>query len=163
MTGVYVGGTFDLLHHGHVQFLRQAALHGPVTVSLNTDEFAARYKRPPVHSLEERAIILSELRSVDRVIVNSGGADSKPAILHSGCKLVAHGDDWTGESYLKQLGVTPRWLVEHGITLLFVPYTGGISTSEIIGRIRDEDEAQLGLGRRADSISQHRFSARRHG
>jgi glycerol-3-phosphate cytidylyltransferase len=131
---VYVGGTFDLFHPGHVNFLRQCDRHGRVTVALNTDEFAARYKRPPIFTLEERIEILRACRYVDRVIVNEGDEDSGPAILASGASLVAHGDDWSGESYLRQLGISQRWLDENGIRLLYVPYTQGVSSSEVIDR-----------------------------
>ena len=83
---VYTGGTFDLLHSGHVRFLqacRKIAGHdGTVVVSLNTDEFISAYKgKPPVMSFEERKEVLQALRCVDRVVANVGGADSKPAIL----------------------------------------------------------------------------------
>lgn len=138
MTSIYLGGTFDLPHAGHVALFRAAAEHGPVTVSLNTDEFAARYKRRPILSLQERIAVIREFRTVHRVIVNTGNEDSRRAILQSGCDLIAHGDDWTGIKYLDQLGVTQAWLDEHGLRIVYLPYTGGISTSEIIGRIRCE-------------------------
>jgi cytidyltransferase-like protein len=37
---VYVGGTFDMFHYGHMNFLRECQKYGPVIVSLNTDDFA---------------------------------------------------------------------------------------------------------------------------
>ena len=46
---VYTGGTFDLLHAGHVKFLRRCAEFGRVVVALNTDEFVEQYKgRKPI-------------------------------------------------------------------------------------------------------------------
>ena len=82
---VYTGGTFDLIHSGHVEFLkacrRLAGNSGRVIVSLNSDAFIEAYKgRRPVMSFDERATVLRELRSVDQVIENWGGADSKQAI-----------------------------------------------------------------------------------
>lgn len=131
---VYVGGTFDCFHPGHARLLEQAARLGPVTVSLNTDEFAARYKRRPVYTLAERTEIVRACRWVDRVIVNEGGEDSRPAILASGAELIVHGDDWTGEAYLDQLGVSQEWLGAHALSVVYLPYTPGISTSEVIER-----------------------------
>jgi glycerol-3-phosphate cytidylyltransferase len=133
---VYVGGTFDLLHYGHVRFLSEVAKIGDVIVGLNSDEFAARYKRPPVMSFDERREMLEALRCVSLVIPNEGDEDSRPAILKSAAKFVAHGDDWVGESLLSQMGLTVEWLREHGIGLLYVPYTKGISSSEVIERCR---------------------------
>lgn len=131
---VYCGGTFDLPHHGHVNFLRACSRFGDVVVSLNTDAFAARYKRPPILTLREREAILNEFESVSYTVVNVGDEDSKPAILSVMPKFVAHGSDWEGGSLLRQMGLTNEWLAEHGIKLLYVPYTDRISSSDIIAR-----------------------------
>ena len=53
---VYTGGTFDLFHSGHVQFLRRCADLGRVVVSLNTDEFVKSYKPYPPHLQLPRAL-----------------------------------------------------------------------------------------------------------
>jgi Glycerol-3-phosphate cytidylyltransferase (EC 2.7.7.39) len=42
---VFVGGTFDLLHPGHVEFLKEAAKYGRVYVSISRDKNAERVKR----------------------------------------------------------------------------------------------------------------------
>lgn len=132
---VYVGGTFDLFHAGHVSFLRRCSAHGRVHVALNTDEFAARYKRKPIYPLAERLELVGSCRYVSGVTVNTGGEDSKPSILVVRPRFIAHGDDWTGDSLLGQMGLTPKFLDEHGIRMLYVPYASGVSSSEIIRRI----------------------------
>ena len=77
---VYTGGTFDLYHSGHANFLARCAELGEVVVSLNTDEFIEAYKgKAPVISYAEREAVLLSCRSVSAVIPNFGGADSKPA------------------------------------------------------------------------------------
>ena len=129
---VYVPGTFDCLHVGHLNLLDFAASLGEVWVGLNTDEFAERYKRRPVYSLEDRLRIVESLRQVTEVIVNAGDEDSKPAILECSPRYIVHGDDWTGDAYLKQLSVTPEWLMYRGISVVHPPYTQGVSTTEII-------------------------------
>jgi glycerol-3-phosphate cytidylyltransferase len=143
MSTVLVLGTFDLLHPGHVKFLRQAAFYGDkLVVALNTDEFVNAYKRPPIMTYDERAEMLRSLRLVDAVFPNFGGYDSKPAIVHAQkCfpmerLVIVHGDDWTGESYLKQLDVTREWLDQREITIEYVPYTTSISTTDLIRRIK---------------------------
>lgn len=103
-------------------------------MGLNTDEFAERYKRRPVYSLEDRIRIMESLRQVDEVIVNTGGEDSKPAILECRPRYIVHGDDWTGWSYMDQLGVGPGFLEHYGIEILYPPYTQGVSTTEILSR-----------------------------
>jgi len=134
---IYVGGTFDLFHGGHVRLLKRASRLGEVWVSLNTDEFATQYKRKPILSLNERLEVVSACEFVSQVVVNEGGADSKPAILKVDPDYIVHGDDWVGDSFLEQLGVTNDWLHMQGIGLVFLPYTDGISSGEIERRVRE--------------------------
>ena len=113
-------------------------------MGLNTDEFAARYKRKPIMSYEERRTMLKALRWVTEVVKNEGDEDSKPAIEKVRPRFLIHGDDWTGTAYLDQLGVTKEWLHEQRIGLVYLPYTAGISSSDIEQRV---------LGRYRDSLS----------
>ena len=137
---VYVGGTFDLFHAGHVQFLSQCSKYGKVVVALNADDFSARYKRRPLLSINERKGAVAACRFVDDVVTNVGNENSAMTIdsLTHPIKYIAHGDDWTGKSLMAQLGIDQRWLDFRGIQMLYIPYTAGISTSDIIGRINGE-------------------------
>jgi glycerol-3-phosphate cytidylyltransferase len=138
---VYVGGTFDLFHYGHARFLEQCSKYGKVIVAINTDDFCDRYKRKPILSLGERIESVRSCKWVDEVIVNIGDEDSGVTIDTIQDKKVAHiahGDDWTGDSLIEQLGISQEWLDERGISMLYVPYTKGISTSDIIGRVGNE-------------------------
>jgi cytidyltransferase-like protein len=66
---VLVGGCFDLLHYGHLCFLKGAAEHGPVIVALESDESIQMNKKsPPIHTQRQRAEILNELKCVTQVI-----------------------------------------------------------------------------------------------
>ena len=137
-TWVYVGGTFDLFHYGHARFLEQCADHGKVIVAINTDDFCERYKRRPILSLGERIESVRACKWVDEVIVNVGDEDSGLTIdlvKDKTISAIAHGDDWTGPELIDQLGISQDWLDKRNIQMLYVPYTAGISTSEIIGRI----------------------------
>ena len=136
---VYTGGTFDLFHYGHVNLLhqcREIAGGGRVTVALNTDEFSNSYKQPTVMSLAERMQVVAACRYVDDVIVNLGGADSKPAILSVLPNVIVVGDDWAGKDYNRQMGFSAEWLARYNIQVLFVPYTSSISTTKIRQRLR---------------------------
>jgi glycerol-3-phosphate cytidylyltransferase len=137
---VYTGGTFDLFHSGHARLLercKNAAGGGDLVVSVNPDEFCSQYKEPPICSLAERMEVVSSCKWVDKVIVNSGGADSKPAIIEAKADLVIVGSDWQSKDYYKQMGFTQEWLDEHNIGVMFVPYTEEISTTIIKSRILD--------------------------
>lgn len=133
---VYTGGTFDLPHSGHVKFLQKCAELGQVVVALNTDEFIAKYKgKPPVMSYAEREAVLLEYRSVATVVPNSGDADSKPAIELVTPDIIAIGSDWARKDYYKQMSFDQDWLDERGISLIYIPYTQGISSTEIKRRL----------------------------
>lgn len=138
MTYVYVGGTFDMFHYGHAEFLRKCRDYGKVILSLNSDEFAERYKRKPVMNLSERMSAAQSCRWVDKVIVNIGDENTGKTIdslTEIKVTHIAHGDDWTGNSLLGQLGIDQDWLDARSIQMLYVPYTRGISSSGIIRRI----------------------------
>jgi glycerol-3-phosphate cytidylyltransferase len=137
---VYTGGTFDLFHAGHVNFLKRckeiAGELGSVVVSLNTDEFIKEYKgKPPIVSFSDRMAVLKACKYVDQVIANSGGADSKPTILQVNPNIVAIGSDWAKKDYYKQMQFTQDWLDDKDISLIYIPYTKGISSTEIKTRL----------------------------
>jgi len=132
---VYTGGTFDLFHAGHVNFLRKCSDIGDTIVSLNTDEFIEEYKgKPPICSYEERKQVLEACVYVHDVVPNSGGADSKISILSVMPDIIVIGSDWARKDYYKQMQFTQDWLDEKGIGLAYIPYTKGISTTNIKGR-----------------------------
>lgn len=136
MPRVYVGGSFDLPHHGHYRLLEKAAKLGDVTVALNLNDFSLQYKNKAlVMSYEERREVLLSCKWVDDVIPNTGGADSKPSIELTHPDYIVAGSDWEGKDYCSQLGLTQEWLDEQGIKIVFVPYTAGISTTELRDRI----------------------------
>jgi glycerol-3-phosphate cytidylyltransferase len=147
MSLVYVGGTFDLFHMGHVELLREAQtlayIHeaapfsGKVIVALNSDEFVEQYKgKRPVCSYEERRAVLESVRYVDRVIPNAGGSDSRPAILSVRPDYLCVGSDWTRDAYLTQMGITDEWLVEQQIRVHIIPRTTGCSSSNLRARLQ---------------------------
>lgn len=132
---IYLGGTFDCLHRGHLNLFSQAGkVARRVVVGLNTDEFATRYKRKPVIPFDDRFAVLNVCRLVDEVVTNTGCEDSKPSILRSRADVIGHGDDWTGSGLMVQMGLTAEWLHEHNIRLVYLSYTKGVSTSRILER-----------------------------
>lgn len=68
---VFTNGCFDILHPGHVQYLRSAkALGNILIVAVNSDHSVKRLKGEarPINSLKDRMVVLSELEAVDFVI-----------------------------------------------------------------------------------------------
>ena len=136
---VYNGGTYDLLHPGHLYVFRQlrelAGPDGQVIIALNRDDFITQFKgHPPVQNYAERADVLLGLRDIDRVIPNIGGADSKPAIESVNPDIIAVGRDWWSEDdskYLTQMGFDWPWLDAHGIKLVYLDWLDGHSSTNL--------------------------------
>ena len=70
---VFVTGCFDMLHSGHVAFLKEAAEYGDVYVGIGSDETVGRLKgRYPINNQDERQFMLEALRCVTRCTINKG-------------------------------------------------------------------------------------------
>lgn len=133
----YLGGTFDILHPGHIKLFRWAKrTFGEVVVALNTDAFIEQYKgKAPAMDFGQRADILNELRSVDQVVMNTGGADSKPTILAVLPDVIVVGSDWTRERIIKQLDISEEFLQMNHISLIIYTDSAPIHSSDIKKRI----------------------------
>lgn len=136
---VYNGGTYDLLHPGHLfvfgQLRTLAGRGGEVVISLNTDEFVEEFKHHrPVQTYAERLTVLSGLRDIDRIVCNTGGADSRPAIEAVGPDIIAAGHDWYSPDhsrYCAQMGFSMEWLSERGIGIVYLDWMPGHSSTNL--------------------------------
>lgn len=128
---VYVDIVGDLFHAGHVEFLKQARAFGDyLIVGVLANDVVEEYKRDPILSLEERVKVIAACRYVDEVIVAPPLRLTEQMIQDLRIDYVVHGDDFNQELLEDQYGVS----LKLGI-FRTVPYTRGISTTEIIKRI----------------------------
>jgi glycerol-3-phosphate cytidylyltransferase len=138
---LYTGGTFDLFHYGHVNFLKKCySICSNIIVALNSDDFVKKYKEKPIFDYQEREKSLLECQYVNKVIKHDNHFDSKSTIESVKPDIIAVGDDWCRKDYYKQMGFSQEWLDENNITLIYIPYTRGVSTSEIKNRIINNGE-----------------------
>lgn len=136
MTRVYVDMVGDLFHYGHVEFLRQARAFGDVlVVGVHSDETVEAYKRRPILTMAERIGEISACRYVDEVVPDAPYFVDEPFLKAHAVDLVVHGDDFTGERARECYAVP----IDLGIYRT-VPYTAGISTTDIIERLRAAHE-----------------------
>lgn len=134
---IYVVGVFDLFHSGHVKLLERAkALGDKLVVAINGDEMVSQYKRRPYFSETERLEVIKACRYVDEAFIIND-FDNKDVILMYGVNTIVHGDDWTGDSYMDQIRLTPEFVKENSIEFVYLPYTKGISTSDLIQKIKN--------------------------
>ena len=141
---VYTGGTFDILHKGHINLLKAckkiSGYEGKVVVGLNTDDFIERYKgSAPYRGYTDRKAVLEACKHVDEVVPNEGGEDSTLVLDKVSPAFIVVGSDWAKKDYYKQMGFTQKWLDERNITLIYTPYTEGISSTSIKTKISDKD------------------------
>ncbi len=96
------------------------------------DDAVAAHKRSPILTMEERVASIAGCRYVDEVIPYAPWILDLAWIEMHKIHIVVHGDDYTQEQFEHYYKVP----IEMGI-FRPVPYTHGISTSEIVRRIRE--------------------------
>jgi cytidyltransferase-like protein len=130
---VFTAMVADLFHYGHVNFLREARRLGDhLTVGVVSDRRALSYKRRPVLSCEERRAVVAACRHVDAVLeldedvtdrfMQSHGFDVRAYAVSSRAEEERYfATIWSrmDRSYFKK-----------------VEYTAGISTTDILARIK---------------------------
>lgn len=132
---VYVIGAFDLFHRGHLELLRRAKELGDrLIVAINSDDLVTDYKRKPFFSEVDRLAIVKACCFVDEAFIIRD-LDNKEMVLKYSVDCIVHGDDWQGNSYLEQIRMSQNFIENNKIELIYLPYTKGISTSELIKKI----------------------------
>ncbi len=128
---VYVDIVGDMFHAGHVEFFKKAKSFGDyLIVGVLADDVVEEYKRRPVISLEDRAKVIEACKYVDEVIVAPPLRLTEEMIDELKIDYVVHGDDFNKDLLEDQYGAS----LKRGI-FRTVPYTKGISTTNIIQRI----------------------------
>lgn len=129
---VFTNGCFDILHRGHVEYLKEAKQLGDVLiVAVNSDDSVRRLKGAlrPVMTEEDRAIILAALEVVDYVVIfNEDTPIPLLKILHPDI-LVKGGD------YRKNEVIGAEVVRQYGGQIAVARRTDGVSSSEIIEQI----------------------------
>jgi D-beta-D-heptose 7-phosphate kinase / D-beta-D-heptose 1-phosphate adenosyltransferase len=131
-TIVFTNGVFDILHAGHVHFLRQAKALGDVlVVGVNSDRSTQRLKgrSRPINSERDRMALVAALDPVDYVVLFE---EDTPTALIRALRPDIHvkGGDYTDEFLPEAEAVR-----EVGGRVVILPLAGSISTSSVIDRI----------------------------
>ena len=123
----------DLFHYGHVRFLEQVSEYGDtLIVGVHSDETVASYKRLPIMTMEERMASVRTCQLVDEIVADAPLVTTRDYLANHEIDLVVHADDFDERMLDKLYGVP----IAMGI-FRTVPYTPGISTSEILRRIKE--------------------------
>jgi D-beta-D-heptose 7-phosphate kinase/D-beta-D-heptose 1-phosphate adenosyltransferase len=136
---VLTNGCFDLLHVGHVSYLEEAAREGDcLIVALNSDASVRRLEKGPERPLfdqEYRARMLAGLEAVDYVVIFD--EDTPHAVLHAIKPDVLV----KGGTYREEEIVGREVVLEYGGRVKPLGVTTGVSTTEIVRRLRAAADA----------------------
>ena len=132
-TVVFTNGVFDLLHPGHVRYLRDArALGDALIVAVNSDRSVRTIKEPgrPINPEQERAELLLALASVDAAVIFD---EETPHAIISAIQpdILVKGADWGPDNIVGRDVVEAR-----GGRVVRVELAPGYSTSEIVRKVR---------------------------
>lgn len=132
MRVVFTNGCFDLLHHGHADYLEVAASLGDkLVVGVNSDRSVRTLKGPerPVNTADARARLLAALAFVDAVCIFDEDTPLEIIqILHP--NVLVKGGDYTFETI-----VGADFVTKNGGEVHVVPLTEGVSTTSIIRKL----------------------------
>jgi D-beta-D-heptose 7-phosphate kinase/D-beta-D-heptose 1-phosphate adenosyltransferase len=148
---VLTNGCFDLLHVGHVSYLAEAAREGDcLIVAINSDDSVRRLNKAPerpIFDQQYRAAMLAGLESVDYVVVFE--EDTPHAILRTLQPDVLV----KGGTYRDDEIVGREVVVEYGGRVKALGITPGVSTTEIVRRLREAEAEPIAIPRPTDKAA----------
>ncbi|MBF0505343.1 MAG: D-glycero-beta-D-manno-heptose 1-phosphate adenylyltransferase [Nitrospirae bacterium] len=131
---VFTNGCFDLLHVGHVRYLKEARKLGDILIiGLNSDVSVSSLKpQRPINEEAHRAEVLASLEAVDYVTLFS---ENTPHELIKSIRpdVLVKGGDWNKED------IVGSDIVSEVHSL---PYVAGVSTTGIIEKILNSKESK---------------------
>jgi rfaE bifunctional protein nucleotidyltransferase chain/domain len=134
---VATNGCFDLLHAGHIRYLKAARARGDVlVVGLNGDESVHKLKGPgrPINNESDRAEVLAALESVDLVAIFPELRATRFIELVRP-DVYVKGGDYSSETLDNEERTV---LKKIGAKIDIVPFEKGYSTSALINHLRRE-------------------------
>ena len=105
---IFVNGTFDILHRGHIELLNYAKSLGDfLLVGIDTDDRVKEKKGPtrPIHSQEERKFFLENLKAVDEVRFFSNDKELEGLVKSFKPDIMIVGSDWKVNPLLDLIGL----------------------------------------------------------
>ena len=130
----YTTGVFDMFHVGHLNIIKKAKEQCDfLIVGVSTDEVVEDYKhKTPVICFEDRLKIVEAIRYVDKAVPQTT-MDKTVAWRELKFDAIFHGDDWKGTGYYNEC---EEQLKKLGVDVVFLPHTPGISSTEIVKKIK---------------------------
>jgi D-beta-D-heptose 7-phosphate kinase/D-beta-D-heptose 1-phosphate adenosyltransferase len=123
---VWVNGTFDVLHLGHIRLLKHAASLGELRVGIDTDQRVKRLKGDgrPFNNLGERIEFLSALKFVKDIVTYTTDTELENHIKNYAPDIMVKGSDWKGGNIIGD-----RFVKQ----IIYIDMVEGKSTTKILG------------------------------
>ena len=129
---VFTNGCFDILHAGHVKYLKESKKYGDILIlGLNSDSSIKRLKgeNRPINNEQDRAIVLDELKSVDYVVIFE--QDSPIELLN----IIKPNIYTKGADYTLDTLPEAQTVINNGGEVKFISFVEGKSTTNVIKNI----------------------------
>ncbi|MBE6808461.1 MAG: glycerol-3-phosphate cytidylyltransferase [Ruminococcaceae bacterium] len=134
----YTVGVFDLFHTGHLNLLERCKEQCEyLIVGICDDNYVRDIKhKEPIINQEDRVRLINALKCVDRAeLVDYKITDDKMLALDKfGFDVLFSGDDWKGTERYNR---TEEQFAKVGVSIEYLPYTQGISTSDLKNKIKN--------------------------
>ena len=134
----YTQGVYDMFHIGHLNLIRGAkACCDELVVGVNANILVESYKhKTPVVDETCRREIVANIKGVDEAMIVHT-LDKVELLKIIGFDAIFIGDDWRGTERWVQ---TERALAEYGVDVVYLPYTKGVSSTQL--RLEFENAVQ---------------------
>lgn len=129
----FTAGCFDVFHKGHLNLIKNAKEYCDyLVVGVNSDELVQSYKnKTPIQPLCDRLELVAAIKYVDES-VRMDTLDKIDAWKRFNFDVVFIGDDWKGSDRWNK---TEEELSKYGVSVVYIPYTPGISSTIIRNEI----------------------------
>lgn len=99
---VWVNGTFDIIHIGHIKLLEYASTFGTVRVGIDSDNRVREKKGEgrPYNKLEDRMELMRSIRFVDSVVSFDSDDSLVDRIKEWDCDIIVIGDDYKNKDII---------------------------------------------------------------
>ena len=138
----YTCGVFDLFHVGHLNLLERCKeMCDVLIVGVCDDEYVRKIKnKEPVIVENDRVRVLNALKCVDRAVLVDIETTNNKMLAREQFQfdVLFSGDDWKGSERYK---LTEQQFSRIGVSIEYLPYTKGVSTSDI--KLKLNKEAKL--------------------
>ena len=132
---VFTNGCFDILHVGHIKHLKEMKKLGDILIiGLNSDDSIKRIKGGcrPLNNQRDRAFALSELKSVDYVVLFKEDAPEN-IIAKIMPDILVKGSDYSNKYIAGK-----KIVIENGGRVVLLPYDKKYSDTKLIKKIKKE-------------------------